>query len=914
MGEILRFAVAHLLGDRRRTVAALVAVLIAVTSFAVLTGTVETQRLQVMSTVESNYRSTYDILVRPVGAATALERAEGAVRPNFLAETYGGVTLEQVRQIAGLPNVEIAAPVALLGMTTRNVRLTVDVAEVLGERDRALVRFVLHGAVRNASGTSESQSGFLYLTRSPLEALEGARGEVPSRPALVERTPTGRVTVCLASNAAGRAETPNDAFNEMCWSALASETGQNPRVEALLSIPLAVAAIDPEAERRLTGLDQAIVDGRPLKAGDGSGRTPDTGGLPPLDVATAIMASSQPLDFQARLTVEELPEATITKLMGTTDPQRRREVVQIATLVRRLPDLRREAADAYAEDIVANTSSTANADESLIALALIQPGQVGYQGGATLVPQHVPLDPRVWLSEPPDGTEYGAGPPSVSDTSYRQVRVLRDKGVGPLLAFDVVGTYDPDLLPRTSALNEVPLETYRTSVLTGADEASREVLGDRPMSSDLNPGGYVQSPPALLVSLAALPVFWDHFDGLNREAPVSSVRVRVSGVTGMGAADRERIRLVAEEIQSRTGLEVDITIGASLSNRQVALTASTSGTPALLLNEQWTKKGVAVQIAQALDVKSLFLLGLVLGSSALTVWLTAMASVQTRRREIATLACLGWRPGLRRLDVVLELGLIGLVAALIGALLAVPIAGAVNVNLAWTNLASAIPLGVLIAVLPGLAATAVAGSVAPAEAFRPRALGRGSMGSRGVGGPIGVGLAMIGQRPGRVIVGALGVALAVASITLLADVVGNFQGAVVGSFLGDAVSLQVRTPDIAAAVLLAVLGITALGTLLFLGLAEDAQALAALRAVGWTDGMLARVIVTQALLVGLIGAVVGAACAAGVRVGLVGPLAATWFNTGGLVVLGALGACLITGLVPAAWMARSVTARVLSSP
>ncbi|MBK8460186.1 MAG: hypothetical protein IPL43_08360 [Micropruina sp.] len=910
MGEILRFAVAHLLGDRRRTVAALVAVLIAVTSFAVLTGTVETQRLQVMSTVESNYRSTYDILVRPVGAATALERAEGAVRPNFLAETYGGVTLEQVRQIAGLPNVEIAAPVALLGMTTRNVRLTVDVAEVLGERDRALVRFVLHGAVRNASGTSESQSGFLYLTRSPLEALEGARGEVPSRPALVERTPTGRVTVCLASNAAGRAETPNDAFNEMCWSALASETGQNPRVEALLSIPLAVAAIDPEAERRLTGLDQAIVDGRPLKAGDGSGRTPDTGGLPPLDVATAIMASSQPLDFQARLTVEELPEATITKLMGTTDPQRRREVVQIATLVRRLPDLRREAADAYAEDIVANTSSTANADESLIALALIQPGQVGYQGGATLVPQHVPLDPRVWLSEPPDGTEYGAGPPSVSDTSYRQVRVLRDKGVGPLLAFDVVGTYDPDLLPRTSALNEVPLETYRTSVLTGADEASREVLGDRPMSSDLNPGGYVQSPPALLVSLAALPVFWDHFDGLNREAPVSSVRVRVSGVTGMGAADRERIRLVAEGIQARTGLEVDITIGASLSNRQVALPASTSGTPALLLNEQWTKKGVAVQIAQALDVKSLFLLGLVLGSSALTVWLTAMASVQTRRREIATLACLGWRPGLRRLDVVLERGGWG------------PRVGAGGGAAGRGRLTSTGPGGIFFGGSAG-GADRCAARVGRHGCCRIGGPGRGvpsaSSGSWVDGEPRrrgtdrrGAGHDRTTPRTGdrRCPGGGAGGGLDHAAGRCCRQLSGR------GRWLlsGRRRLLQVRTPDIAAAVLLAVLGITALGTLLFLGLAEDAQALAALRAVGWTDGMLARVIVTQALLVGLIGAVVGAACAAGLRVGLVGPLAATWFNTGGLVVLGALGACLITGLVPAAWMARSVTARVLSSP
>lgn len=59
----------HLLGQLRhrtsRTLALLLGILVATTSFTVLTRTAQTSRLETEGTVTRNFRAAYDILVRP---------------------------------------------------------------------------------------------------------------------------------------------------------------------------------------------------------------------------------------------------------------------------------------------------------------------------------------------------------------------------------------------------------------------------------------------------------------------------------------------------------------------------------------------------------------------------------------------------------------------------------------------------------------------------------------------------------------------------------------------------------------------------------------------------------------------------------------------------------------------------------
>ena len=100
----------------------------ATTSFAVLTGTSRTQRLDVRGTVAGSFRGAYDILVRPRGSRTAREQKDGAVQPNFLSGLSGGISTREWHRIERLPGVEVAAPIENVGYILPLARLPVRVS------------------------------------------------------------------------------------------------------------------------------------------------------------------------------------------------------------------------------------------------------------------------------------------------------------------------------------------------------------------------------------------------------------------------------------------------------------------------------------------------------------------------------------------------------------------------------------------------------------------------------------------------------------------------------------------------------------------------------------------------------------------------------------------------------------------
>lgn len=114
-----------------RTVALLAALQLATTSFVVLTGSADASRLAVVGTVHNTVRSAYDILVRPAGAATAMERDEGLVQPNYLANSPAGITLAQYHAIRALAGVEIAARVAVIGYALQTEQVPIDLTRYL---------------------------------------------------------------------------------------------------------------------------------------------------------------------------------------------------------------------------------------------------------------------------------------------------------------------------------------------------------------------------------------------------------------------------------------------------------------------------------------------------------------------------------------------------------------------------------------------------------------------------------------------------------------------------------------------------------------------------------------------------------------------------------------------------------------
>ena len=99
-----------------RALALLAGMLVAATAFTVLTAAARTAQLRTIGTVTAHFRPAYDILVRPAGARSSLESATGTVQPDFLSGIYGGITMAQYHQIQQISGVQVAAPIAMVGL------------------------------------------------------------------------------------------------------------------------------------------------------------------------------------------------------------------------------------------------------------------------------------------------------------------------------------------------------------------------------------------------------------------------------------------------------------------------------------------------------------------------------------------------------------------------------------------------------------------------------------------------------------------------------------------------------------------------------------------------------------------------------------------------------------------------------
>jgi len=372
-----------------------------------------------------------------------------------------------------------------------------------------------------------------------------------------------------------------------------------------------------------------------------------------------------------------------------------------------------------------------------------------------------------------------------------------------------------------------------------------------------NIGGYLDQPPMLLTTLACLPAFTDPRVFHANHAPISVIRVRVAGVSGVDPVSRERIRVVAQQIATSTGLDVDITAGSSPTAMTIDLPAGKFGRPQLTLREGWVKKGVAVAILAAVDRKSLVLFTLILAVCALFVANAAAAAVRARRSELGILACIGWRPRKLFSAALLELGMVGLVAGGLGSLLALPLGAAFGVSVSVGRAALAVPAAALLALLAGLFPAWQAARSDPGAAVRPALLTAHRV--RRPRSVLGLGLVNLVRVPGRSLVGAASLAIGVCALTLLSTVTLAFHGQLVGSLLGDAISVQIRPVDFIAAALTVALGALALADVLYLNVRERASEFATLRALGWRDRALAELVSVEGLGMGVAGSVAGAA-------------------------------------------------------
>ncbi|MGP4103735.1 FtsX-like permease family protein [Nonomuraea sp. KM90] len=688
------------------------------------------------------------------------------------------------------------------------------------------------------------------------------------------------------------------------WGKGGTKQGQA-MVDFAQDFPLLLAAIDPKAEAELAGLDKAIVEGAYLGTG---------AQLTKWDVP--LLATSRPmLDQSEELVIRRLP-AEATKMVAASAPAAKvrayldthqGSVVQRGNLL----------SEEFYEDLLDTWKNQGKQLDQMVYAPLTRywtAGPVTYRRDAkgTLVPQPVTNDDEIW-----DDPDWVSGAPIGSaDTQFRKLALRPlatgmngEDGLGGPLLFKLMGRFDATKLPGFSELSKVPMETYNPPAVAGADTESRDLLGGQALLPTDNVAGYLQALPLLLTDLGGLAKIADRDrKGSLAEAPLSVIRVRVAGVTGPDPVSRERISEVARSIVAATGLDVDITMGSSPSPVTVALPKGAYGRPALALQEGWVNKGVAYRILEEADRKSIVLFLLILTVCGLFVLNAASAVVRTRRTELGVLSCLGWSRRKLFGVVLWEVGVIGLVAGLLSAALAMPLSSWSGLQGSLPRALLAVPAAVLLAAGAGPAWRA--STVPPIAVVRPGA--RSPRRARSPKGVTGLALAGVARVPGRTLLGAATLMVCVFALSVLLAVSYGFRGRVIGSLLGEAIVVEARPADYAAIAIMFVLGALAVADVLYLGVRERDAELATLRATGWPARTVARLMLSEGAVIGLLGGLAGAGAGLAAAAALAGelPLAAV---QGALAAAGAaVLLAVLASAVPATLAGRLPLATVLA--
>jgi hypothetical protein len=887
-----------------RSIALLVGMLLATTAFTVLTAASSTAQLRTIGTVSAHFAPAYDILVRPDGARSTLETQSDTVQPNFLSGIYGGITLAQYHQIAALPGVQLAAPIAMVGYAVLTVPIVFSMpAAAYARNGRQLYRVSTTWVSDAGTSRITQPPSYTYITPDRLR-FTGSTG------AISEVLPGHASTAVCPLTVVTNEQDPFGIAAQShpdCWSKI--DGYGLPHVFSHLSlsygsdwvIPVLIAAIDPVAEAKLDGLNKALVSGKYLteSAGDGSARGSA--------LFPALAASASGMDEYALTQLQLLAPPKKPPLMNLRWIRTEGSVPG-----RTLITERTTAQQAYRQLLHPNGGKS----PALTIFGYWSSGSTSYRRTASgaLTPLLVHNRSSVW---------YAGGVPVISvdneDSQYRAITVHAPLSnqypddAGPYAGARLVGIFDPAEISSFDRISAVPLGAYQPVAAAPANAASRKALHGGDLLPNQNLGGYVSQPVNLITTLSALPALQNsvrYTGNLHTADPISVIRVRVAGVTGPNPLSLERIREAAQLIEQRTHLDVDIVAGSSPTPTTIDLPTGRYGRPALTLTEDWVKKGVAVAILSAVDKNSLVLFILILVVCVLFIANSATAAVRGRRRELGVLACLGWtRPRLFA-AVLGELAAIGLTAGILGAAAALPLSSALGLHASPGRAALAVPIAVAVALIAGALPSGLAARAVPVASIRPPVLSIRR--ARQPGGVTALAAVNVLRTPGRSLVGAASLAIGITALTVLTAVTIAFRGVVVGSLLGDAVAVQVRGVDYVATVATVALGVFAVADVVFLNIRERAAELATMRTFGWRESTLSRLVVTEAAIIGIAGSLAGAALGLAATARFTGQLPAALDVAAAAAVAAGAVLTAASALLPAQALRRQPAVRLLA--
>lgn len=779
----------------------------------------QTRLIVAEQSLNQYWRTTYDILVRPTNARSPIEEKYGLVEANTLSGIAGGITFGQYEVIRSIPGVQVAAPIAMIGY---------------------LDQILWPGEIN-----FPDQPG-VYVMEETASVNDGIHAYTPPDfPHLIyyffDRNPQEPPPDALYGSQAGVINIDSADRTTGGW----------------VNFPFLIAAIDPNQEAALVGLDRTLVAGRYLQENESL--------VPQVET---LDTSGKPIQLNGKSSIRLPVLINANNYVNLTETSYLKRVL-LPPDVTRVDQILARGGIKYLAGLPTQTLDEATADNRVMyekMFAAISPQLVGQSGAASMIGGFYqaisPPGPIVYREAKTRPSNYPGivlelvPPGSPAGSSWPQYRA--DSGNVEFLVnswMDPTGMFNISRLPKPADVNRVPLETYFPPIgILRFDDLGHPQNPPQELHPMLNPLGYIQSPPLILTTL-------DAARAMRGEAAISAIRIRVA-LDGCSAKQPEtcpvtpaaerKIEAIAIEIQRRTGLSVDIMVGSS----PVRILVHIPGVG--YVEEQWIQKGVNLVYKQGIQAGNWFLLGTLLVAGGLFTLDLTWAEVVAERRLIALEKALGWRSSSVFAQVLGRGLFIGILAVFLGTACALGWTQMVNWQLPPVWLITGLPLGMLaITTLGGLVPAWTASRVPPLIEIQQGGVRYRRGKSTWAPGVWGYAWRGVLRRPGRSLLAGLTAVLSAALLVLLLTVMRYQQGMLSGTLLGEFILLHVE--GFHYAIVIIGLGLAALSTTngLLESILERRREIAVLKAVGWRTGEVARLFVLEGTLLGFSGGLLG---------------------------------------------------------
>ncbi|WP_164669242.1 ABC transporter permease [Virgibacillus doumboii] len=792
--------------NKERFILLIIGALIVSIGLSYLVGITQASNATIVDELQKRWKSSYHIVVRPPDSRSVTEE-KNLLEPNYLSGLSGGITLEQYEKIKGMTDVDVAAPIAMMGYIRNSINL-----------DR--VQFTEPGIYRMK---------------------------------IKETTNTGVSSVVDESNIYFTVGwgAPNDAREY-------GVTHFNGAVD--YGTYVLVAGVDPKAEAELVGLDEAIVEGENSHyfTDENSVKTEEVIKNIQETQIPVIVSNKEFVDGKMNYTFEKLdipfekdPSGTMEKVKekggkSYLDKQSGTQVDQVVSTTEQ------------AHKKIVNQVSEGNSSLQDFYWMSFKPSSVNYREVTSPFPERWPFSYEVEPYFVPEDSLLAV------DNAYRPISMFSEDSSGwPRLQLNFKGIFDPsDLDISKDPLTELPMETYFPSKAQWVlDKDGNPVNPPEDMKPLNNPYGFLTKPPLMLTTIeAASEVLGDK--------PISAIRLKVKGVEQLNEESEQTLQAVAKDIEDTTGLITDITLGSSPQPALTHIPGVNEQKSIGWIEQPWIKLGSSVTIFQESKVGMSGVIASVIVVAIVYVFSSNIIMMYARKKEFAVLLSVGWRPNNLAKLLFIEAALVGLFVSMISWLILGLIYVIHDIQTSALRLFLIGIFGITIYVLGALIPALLVRRISPYESMKTGEVSKLKRHLFKTKTLFSMSLKNLLAKYKRSVLSVIAIALPTSLLIFFLFVTFKLRGTMFTTWLGEYVALEVGPMHYVAMGVAIAIAILTTAEIIWQNVAERQPELAVLKAVGWQNRTVRLLVLIEGGLSGLIAGVLGIVIALGVIWGM----------------------------------------------